>query len=371
MYDHVQPVSGDEKIDLLLRGACRQNGLMLVITDREGRIRYANEGFTRLTGYQLEEVVGVNPRLLQSGLTPIETYRDLWRTITSGSIWSGQLLNRKKSGELYWASLTVAPIKDEAGAITHFVGMEDDITAMKQLEAELREANNRLEEANVELKHYASMVSHDLRAPLATTATALRIFLGHQTGSLSTEAIEILSIMERSLRSMDRLIDRLLRYAKLGAKQLEYDTFDAFMAADLARDDLSALIRERRAKVSIEKLPVVTADRILLQEVFQNLIENAIKYNRSANPEVWVSGLKSRTEAIFTVMDNGEGFDPQKAKLIFEPFERLSGSSSGTGLGLASCKKAVLAHGGEIWAETERGKGSAFHFTIPLGHTDE
>ena len=133
----------DERLRSLMR-ATEQSPAGVVITDTEGRIEFVNTAFTEITGYSAAEVQGENPRILQSGQTPPEVYEDLWRTITAGEVWRGDLLNRRKDGSLYWDSASISPVRDENGTITHFVAVKEDVTERTRTRIELREANERL-----------------------------------------------------------------------------------------------------------------------------------------------------------------------------------------------------------------------------------
>jgi len=152
MYQHVQDELQERiRVEVSLRKLSRaveQSASVIVITDVEGVIEFVNPAFETLTGYSRREAIGSNPRLLNSGQVPAEVYQTLWETIKNGEVWGGEMINRKRDGSLYWAYLTISPIKNNVGQITHYVAVQEDITALKQAEIELRRAKEAAEAAS-------------------------------------------------------------------------------------------------------------------------------------------------------------------------------------------------------------------------------
>lgn len=347
--------------------AIEQSASTVLITDANGIIQYINPSFSRLTGYSEEEVVGKNPRIIQSGQTPKERYRELWGAISSGGMWQGNIQNRRKNGELFWSCLSISAVKDGDGKITHYVAVENDVTAAKHFEEELTRANTELQRSNADLKQFTAMVSHDLRSPLATVATALEILTSQNPAAWNKDAPRLMDAMSRKVEGMGRLVKDLLAYSRVGAAAMKLRQCDLSKIVGRAIDNLGQRIHESGAEVSLSKLPVIRCDDTSMLQVFQNLIENGVKFNRSGQPRISIAASETDTHVEVSVSDNGVGIPKEEISGLFVPFKRsiASGDFEGSGLGLATCKKAVEIHGGAIWVESEPGKGSVFRFRLP------
>ena len=186
-------------------------------------------------------------------------------------------------------------------------------------------------------------------------------------GKLGGEADEFIGFAVDGATRMQQLIQDLLSYSRLTTKGKAFNFTQAEVACNSALENLHASIKESNAQVSIETLPGVFADTTQLTQLFQNLIGNAIKYRNERRPEIRVAAKPNGNEWTFSVQDNGIGIEPQYSERIFQMFQRLHTRAeySGTGIGLAVCRKIVERHGGRIWVESQPGKGSIFLFTIP------
>lgn len=341
----------------------------IIITDANGLIQYANPRFQQLLGFSTEEMLNQNPRMFRSGETSAETFKEMWATITAGETWHGELRNRRKSGSLYWGDVTISPIKNDAGVITHYIGLEEDITGQRALRAQLQAANEELIRSNQELKQFTSIASHDLRSPIGTISSALEILAEDHARELSAAAFELLDVARHQAKKMLDLLTDLLAFTRAGARKDVSSRVDLNAVVDDVRENLSTLIFEKRAAVRAGKLPVVTGNATLLTLLIQNLVENGLKYNFSSHPVVSIDCPDAKPDEPLTVRvsDNGMGFDPAEASHIFEPFVRLTETTKlpGTGLGLATCKRIVDIFGGYIKADSVPGQGSTFSFTIP------
>ena len=311
-----------------LSQAVQQSPASVVITDINGNIEYVNPKFTRLTGYQPEEVIGRNPRVLKSGEKPPEEYKNLWETITSGREWRGEFHNKKKNGEMYWESASISPITDEKGLITHFLAVKEDMTERKESEEEVRRMSEDLARSNTELQQSA------------------------RDGSPKMQA----------------LIQGLLDYSRVGTLGKDFALTDLGTVLGQAEQNLKVAIEESGAEITHDPLPTVTGDDVQLTELLQNLIANAIKFRKEGEaPRVHVSAERKNGEWVFSVKDNGIGIAQEDVGRLFQVFRRLHPKKeyAGTGIGLAVCKRIVERHGGRMWVESAVGKGSTFYFTIP------
>jgi two-component system, sensor histidine kinase and response regulator len=222
-----------------------------------------------------------------------------------------------------------------------------------------------LERSNAELAQFASVVSHDLRAPLSSIAGFSQLLQEHYADHLDARAIRYITGIMDGVKRMQALIEDVLAYAQVGAQAPPPEPIDCAVVVERALANLHAAIAERGALVTHGDLPTVTADATQLSQVFQNLIGNAIKYCRET-PRVAISATREGAEWLFSVRDNGIGMDAADAERIFGIFQRAQAAAEypGTGIGLAICKRVIERHGGRIWAESCVGKGTTFKFTL-------
>jgi signal transduction histidine kinase len=280
----------------------------------------------------------------------------MWGTITNGQEWRGEVQNKKKSGELYWGSLTISPIKTADNVVTHYLGIEEDITPQKVLEVKLQSSIAELKRSNAELEGFTRVVAHDLLVPIANVITCLNI---------ATE--DARSIALRSADKAAQLIRDLLDYSKVGGQETAMAEVDIKEVLAAVQESLGPQIEEMSAQICIGELPTLYCSKLLMEQLFQNLLANALKYRSKFAPIIRITAEEQGHVWVFAVEDNGVGISANQLTKIFEPFYRIASSSDrpGTGIGLATCDKIVRAHGGEIWAESEVGKGTTFYFTLP------
>ena len=224
-----------------------------------------------------------------------------------------------------------------------------------------------LERSNAELAQFASMVSHDLQAPLSSIAGFSQLLQEYYADHLDARATKCITGIRDGAKRMHALIEGVLAYAQVGAQAPPSEPIDCTVVVERALANLHAAIEERGALVTHGELPTVAADATQLSQVFQNLIGNAIKYCRET-PRVAISAQREGAEWLFSVRDNGVGMDAADAERIFDIFQRAHAAAEypGTGIGLAICKKTIERHGGRIWAESCVGKGTTFKFTLPV-----
>lgn len=260
----------------------------------------------------------------------------------------------------------ITPLRDSGGVVTGAVSIFQDVTELKLAQQEREELLHELERSNRELSQFSYTVSHDLKAPVnhVRALTQLLVRRGH---SPQEDSSHLLTLIEQAADRMERLIESLLRYAQAGQGQLKRERVAINPIIESLRLTLAPLITKNHTQIVCGPLPVVEADAVLLEQLFQNLIVNAIQYHRPAEaPVVEISGERVGDEWQFAVKDNGEGIPPSYHDGIFEPLKRLHGDESvGSGLGLALCRTIVARHGGRIWVESEgAGCGSIFRFTL-------
>lgn len=245
--------------------------------------------------------------------------------------------------------------------------MKLDIVERKRAEDNLARKAEELARSNADLEQFAYVASHDLQEPLRMVASYVQLLARRYKGQLDDNALEFIGFAVDGANRMKMLINDLLAFSRVGIGGKPLDSVDAQMILDEALANLKTSIQESGAVITHDKLPVVTADKLQFVQVFQNLIGNAIKFRRDESPRIVIGACRKGNKWLFSVADNGMGFDPVFSDRIFLLFQRLHSRTMypGTGIGLTICKKIVERHGGRIWVETQPGKGSTFYFTIP------
>jgi PAS domain S-box-containing protein len=260
----------------------------------------------------------------------------------------------------------ICTLEEIAGHVASILSAQlDRLRAEEQLKRTLSE----LERSNKELEQFAYVASHDLQEPLRMVASYTQLLAQRYEGQLDDKAKKFIDYAVDGAVRMQRLINDLLAYSRLNTQGKTPEKVDSHAVLGEALRNLSTAIEENRAIVINDDLPIVRADATQLLQLFQNLIGNAIKFRSGESPRIQVSACDLGREWRFSVKDNGIGIDPQFADKVFVIFQRLHTRQeySGTGIGLAICKRIVERHGGRIWFESEPGKGSTFYFTLPKG----
>jgi signal transduction histidine kinase len=261
-------------------------------------------------------------------------------------------------------SVRVPPMSDdEIGDLARaFNAMADSLERSRR---EVAERTQELEHSNAELNRFASVVSHDLQAPLATVNMYAQLLERRHGDTLGSDR-KIVDGISAATGQARELIRDLLEYSRAGRAELRAEQVNSEQLVSEVVELLAAPIQDAAATVDVGSLPVLQGDRSSLRQVFQNLIGNAIKFS-DGPPQVSVNAELDGACWEFAVADNGIGMDPAEAEAIFQPFHRLHGEQAypGTGIGLAVCERIIQRHGGRIWAESSPGAGSTFHFTLP------
>jgi two-component system, cell cycle sensor histidine kinase and response regulator CckA len=342
----------------LLAAVVEQAAEAVLMTDTAGKIMYVNPAFTRVTGYTPEEVLGQNPRILNSGKQPKEFYRELWDTILSGNTWHGHFVNRRKDGSLYEEDAVISPVRDPAGKITYLVAVKRDVTQEVMLEAQLRQAQ-KLEA----IGRLAGGVAHDFN-------NLLQAMLGN-TQLLRTGVVEKQQVasaaadLEEQIWRGASLTRQLLLFSRREAPRLEPLDIN-----DVVRDAAKLLRRLVRENITLEvrvaDTPlVVEADRGQLAQVVMDLAVNASDSMPGGGHLVISTGPLDPDTVVLSVADTGHGVPDEIRDRIFDPFFTTKGVGKGTGLGLSVAHGIVAQHGGRIELESRVGEGSTFRVLIP------
>lgn len=246
------------------------------------------------------------------------------------------------------------------------------ISALAERNEAVERAGEELSRSNAELDRFASRVAHDLRGPLNTIALVAKLLsktgAGDGPGDGAGDGAEWAARIEGEVRQMSQLIQRLLVYGRAGGGALRPSRCDTEEVLAAVTQSLAGSLRPAGAAVTHDPLPVISADQVLISELLQNLIENAVKYRAEYRPpRVHVSAARSAGEVVFSVCDNGIGIGAQDRATVFRPFTQVDRAASrgGLGLGLATCRRIVERHGGRMWVESTAGNGSTFFFALP------
>ena len=296
--------------------------------------------------------------------------------------WAFECRIRRADGELRWIWGAGRHRRDASGAARRLAGIVQDITDRKLAEeriagsyeqarqeiARRQEVEADLRRSNEDLSQFAFAISHDLRSPLNAITSFARQLKEDYQKELGEEADTYLSYITGATDRMRRLITDLLAYSRLasegGSEAVSVNSDQALRSAEL---NLQERIRETGAVISHDPLPDVAANSTLLVQLFQNLLENAMKFRGEEAPRIHVSAERQNQDWVFCVSDNGIGIAQEHLDQIFRIFKRLHGDEfEGTGIGLAICKKIVERHGGRMWVESELGKGARFCFALPV-----
>ncbi len=341
---------------------------ILATTDKKGVITSVNDKFCEISKYSREELIGKTHRVINSDFHPKEFFQTLWKTISSGNIWVGEVKNKAKDGSFYWMLTSIIPFKDDNGKINKYLSIRHDITDRKNGEERLAKQFEELKTKNVEIEQFAYIASHDLQEPLRTVINYTETLTEEYEGQLDSVADRYLSFIQDASKRMSELIKGLLDYSRLG-KLTGRNQINCATILEEIKADLEASINETNTTITVGELPTVFGFEIELRLLFQNLITNAIKFRRTdIDPVITISAVKKELFWEFSVQDNGIGIEEKHIQKIFVIFQRLHSRKdfAGTGIGLSHCQKIVNLHGGTIWVKSEINKGSTFNFTIPI-----
>ena len=273
------------------------------------------------------------------------------------------------NGSHIWIEISRLPLYNLEGSVIGLVGTYEDVTERKRTEELIRRTTAQLQASNQELEVFASSVSHDLQAPLRAIA-GFTAALQESCPSLQAEpdAQDYLQRIANSAHQMEQLIDNLLRLSQVSRAEMSYTTVNLSEIAHHLQQQLQMMAPERKVSCSIEPDVVAQGDPTLLRVILSNLFQNAWKFtSRQSMASVKFGTFSHGDQLIYYVQDDGIGFDMAHTDRIFDAFQRLHSADefSGTGLGLATVKRAVQRHGGTIWAESAVGQGATFYFTLP------
>ncbi|MBI5900913.1 MAG: PAS domain S-box protein [Rhodocyclales bacterium] len=394
MLDITERKQSDEMLRKLSL-AVEQSPESIVITNVKDEIEYVNEAFSRNTGYSREEVIGSNPRLLHSGLTPRKTYEDMWSSLAQGKPWKGEFFNRRKNGEDYVEFAIVTPIRQADGAITHYVAVKEDITEKRRVGRELDEHRHHLEElvakrtaqldearekaeaANIAKSAFLANMSHEIRTPMNAIVGLTYILRRTQP---TPEQADKLTKIDEAADHLLSIINDILDLSKIEAGKLALEQTDFSLSAIL--DHTRSLIAEQArvkgiaVEVACDGVPAwLRGDPTRLRQALLNYAGNAIKFTKQGTITLRARLLSDDSDGVrirFEVQDTGIGIPAEQLSNLFQAFVQADASTTrtygGTGLGLAISRRLAYMMDGDAGVESEVGKGSTFWFSVRLQH---
>jgi PAS domain S-box-containing protein len=361
------------KLELLkLTQAVVQNPIGIVTTDLNGVIEYANPKLCQMTGYVQQELIGQNCRIFNSGHHSAEVFENLWATILDGGIWNGELLNKKKNGELYWESIFISPIRDEQGNIINFAGTKEDVTDKKQLLEDLKIAKKNAESASRLKTAFIDNISHEIRTPLNGIVGFGQLIA--QSDITIEERRDYLAFLQQSTDRLIQTVTDFMDISKIASGNMKVHLTDITLEDifDELHQRFARLCAKKNVSVNLE-LPIgysdlmIHSDRELLRKVMAHLLGNAEKFTEEGS--ISFGYRKEEQSVVFFVKDQGRGIAKDKLEEVFKAFSQedveMTRGYEGSGLGLAIVKGIAGLLGGTLKVESEKGAGTEFYLTIP------
>jgi PAS domain S-box-containing protein len=355
-----------EKVKRQLSSILEQSPAIILITDTEGNIEYANRKFTDTSGYALSEVLGKSVSIVKSGKTAREQYAALWTAILDGKVWNGAFCNRKKDGSEYWVYASICPIMNSRGEITNFIAVEEDFTARKKAEEALAEQQKKTEELAQAKDIFIQNITHELKTPLSVILGNISLLRGIAPPETAQEWSRMLDMAERNAVRLRRSIDQILQLGKLDTSELKREPVQLDrLLQDIYLEHLAmSNMKGIDFNISLEKAEI-SADRELLRLAIANFISNAIKFTEKGEVQLTLKAGEKDVE--IAVTDSGIGISAENQKKLFQKFFKADPNAPGSGIGLALSATIIAKHKGTVGVESELGKGSTFRITVPRG----
>ena len=352
----------------------------VVITSFDGKIIWGNEALAKHTGWPLDEVIGLYPNIWSSDDPAQEEIEaDLQSKIRVGEGWAGEHLNKRKDGTEFYEHLTITPVRDKNGDVTHFVGIKRDITErirseeQRQRVAQIESENRELQQMATTRSEFLSTVSHELRTPLTAVSAFADLLKNSRSENLTERQLDHIDVVRRSSKHLAALIDDLLdiSQADSGRLILKKIDFEVSSLVDELVESSTVLISDKNQTIELDDRTdgaTINADRTRVIQILSNLVMNASKYSNPGDP-IRITVETDDEHIVFGITDYGSGVAEADQKLMFNAFYRGHSdediTSDGSGLGLAVVRALVDLHDGSIFVDSERGQGTTITVSIP------
>lgn len=360
-----------------LRAALDEHSL-LSVANRSGKIIDVNTGFCRISGYSREELLGRDHRILNSGVHTKEFWADVWRTISSGRAWRGEVCNRRKDGSQYWVDSTIVPYLAPDGRVEKYVSIRFDITQQKAIEADLVKAQIEAQAANRSKSEFIANMSHEIRTPMtAILGFADLLAIEGDRSKAPRQRLEYIDTIRRNGEHLLAIINDILDLSKIEAGKLKVETVSV-QPTRIVQEVLSLMEVKAQAKglrlvsqFCTDVPPHIQSDPVRLRQILVNLLGNAIKFTELGEVRLRVYLEEEKQRLRFDIEDTGIGLTKEHMERLFEAFEQADSSTSrrfgGTGLGLKISRRLAHMLGGSIEVSSEVGVGSTFKIWVATG----
>lgn len=346
----------------------------VLITDISGTIVYVNDDFCKVSKFSREELLGENPRIVNSYYHNKEFFKNMWETILEGKTWKGDIKNKAKDGSYYWSKATISPLLGDNGEPEQFIAIHTDITNQKILEEKLSEALKNVQESELQKEEFSSMMTHELNTPLVPIKGYCEMIKDTDTfGPLNNDQLDFINKIDSNATLLERLISDLLDVQKLDMKKMSFliTEFNLGGFMDELKENNMHLMKNKKINFTLKypKNLNLNTDKQRLRQILDNLIRNSVDFVPIKDGMISVEVKIKEKNIIFSVQDNGPGIPKDKQSHIFKKFYQIDTSATrkhgGTGLGLVICKGIVEGLEGKIWLESEPGKGTTFFIYLP------
>lgn len=346
----------------------------IIITDLNGIIEFVNPSFTKITGFEPAEAIGKTPSIFRSGTYDKNFYKSIWKTILSGKVWHDKIINRRKNGDLYTEDMTITPIFDSDGHISHFVAIKRDITSLElslQEQEDLRKKIDDNKKLN-SIAEYLAGIVHDLKNKIGGMTLLVSLLEKHWNNNL--EKKEVISQLMSALNQTNQLFQKLLLNPKTQHLRMKKESLNFFWDTIMKKYKDILKFKNIDFYFDIDSNLYVNADYGALIRVFENIIDNAIYVlDRAEKKSLYINVKKdsATNTVLISIKDTGPGVDSKKVEKWFDLFHTTKPSGEGTGLGLPTAKKIIKKHKGTITAKSTIGKGTVFEVILPLASKNQ
>ena len=347
--------------------AIEQSSASVVITDVKGNIEYVNPAFTKLTGYSYDEVIGQNPRILKSEYTSADEYAHMWGNLTHTLEWSGEFCNKKKNGELYWEYAVISPVLNDAGEITNYVAVKENITLQKILQEDQLKLTADLLKRNHDLEKLSYALSHNIRGPLANILGLINALNRDSSKGIEQDLVQGISDSADSMDQVIREITNVINSSQVSLEEKKIVNLEMLLIS--VKADLEPLIKEKQATIETDfsKYASFFSLESYMNSIFYHLIVNALKFSKKGIPpkiKIWTES--ENNTLVLHIKDYGIGIDLKRYKnAIFGLYKRFNFSVEGRGIGLYLVKSQVEFLGGDITVKSELMEWTEFIISLP------